>query len=217
MAAGWFPGCIGCDHLLLAASLVARQDPAVTTEAPPQELQIPDRSRRAFVLALLLFLLGAVVAALTAVSSMMAFSTVLVGATAWSFGGRAGVVAMLLSKLVSFAVMAAAGHSEPPAHPALVLLPVLLTESFVVALAAGLRRNAQTIRAQVLELRERNLALHSARVEIQGLRELLPVCAWCGAVRDASGVWRAREQWLAHARGSSVTHGICPECAAKQQ
>lgn len=193
-----------------------RDHAGVTAHSLPLEPALVDRSRQAFVLALLLFLLGAVVAASTAVSSMMAFSTVLVGATAWSFGGRAGVAAMVLSKLASFAVMAAAGHSEPPAHPALVLLPVLITESFVVALAAGLRRNAQTIRAQLVELQQRNLALESARAEIHDLRELLPVCAWCGAVRDAAGVWHAREHLLAHDRRSSVTHGICPTCSAKQ-
>ncbi len=60
------------------------------------------------------------------------------------------------------------------------------------------------------------LALQTARAEIEGLRELLPVCAWYGAVRDAAVVWRARERWLAPDGGSSVTHGICPDCAAKQ-
>lgn len=195
----------------------ARHHAAVTPDTPPKESAFADRSRQAFVLALLLFVIGSVVAALTAVSSMMAFSTVLVGATAWSFGARAGFAAMVLSKVASFVVMATAGHTEPPAHPALVLLPVLLTETFVVALAAGLRRNERTIRGQLVELQERHLALQSARAEIEGLRELLSVCAWCGAVRDASGVWRARERWLAPDRGASVTHGICPDCAAKQK
>lgn len=184
-------------------------------ESPQLGPPVPDRSRLVFACACVLFLAGVGVAALTAVSSMMAFSTVLVGATAWAFGWRAGLFALVLSKFVSFAVMAAAGHTDPPAHPAMVLLPVLITELFVLGLADGLRRHAAKACVQLQELQRQNHALKMVREEIVGLRTLLSVCAWCGSVRDDAGAWQSREEWLAIKHGSTITHGICPACTDK--
>lgn len=54
------------------------------------------------------------------------------------------------------------------------------------------------------------------RVELENrtLRGLLPVCAWCHQIRDASGNWLQVDRFL-HDRGASITHVICPPCFAK--
>jgi len=51
--------------------------------------------------------------------------------------------------------------------------------------------------------------------QIETLQSLLPVCAWCKKVRNDSGYWYQIEKYItAHSR-TQITHGICPECAAK--
>ena len=57
--------------------------------------------------------------------------------------------------------------------------------------------------------------LVEARREIERLKGLLPVCAYCRKVRDDSGYWQELEQYLESHSNLSVTHGICKECLAK--
>src|SRR5688572_11508783 len=39
------------------------------------------------------------------------------------------------------------------------------------------------------------------------------VCAWCGRIRDSSGLWRKASSIKAL---EQATHGICPECMASE-
>ncbi len=52
---------------------------------------------------------------------------------------------------------------------------------------------------------------------IEDLETLLPLCAWCKKYRTESGEWKPIEDYLLESGAPEVTHGICPECAAKQQ
>ena len=58
------------------------------------------------------------------------------------------------------------------------------------------------------------LELRRAALEIQALRSLLPLCAWCHRVQepgaDESAAWRPLHEYVAEA--TMVTHGICPDC-----
>lgn len=58
-----------------------------------------------------------------------------------------------------------------------------------------------------------NSELEVALSEVKELAELLPVCAWCRKIRDGDGYWSQLEAYLETHTNSSVTHGICPECA----
>lgn len=51
--------------------------------------------------------------------------------------------------------------------------------------------------------------------QIQTLRGLLPMCAWCKRIRDEDGNWHPLEKYISEHSSSDVTHGICPECKAK--
>lgn len=54
------------------------------------------------------------------------------------------------------------------------------------------------------------------RRQIEALKRLLPICAWCGRIRAKPGTWQRLETYLSADAGLSFTHTICPECEAKQ-
>ncbi len=60
-----------------------------------------------------------------------------------------------------------------------------------------------------------HLELRRAREEIQELRNLVPVCAWCRKIRNDEGGWETIEQYIQEHGGSKVSHGICPDCVSK--
>jgi len=51
--------------------------------------------------------------------------------------------------------------------------------------------------------------------ELQPLRHLTTVCAWCNKVLDSEGFWRRAKTDIRADRDAKVSHGICPECAEK--
>lgn len=53
------------------------------------------------------------------------------------------------------------------------------------------------------------------RVDARVLSGLLPVCAYCHAVRDESQCWRRIEEYLTDRLEVTISHGICPECRDK--
>jgi CheY-like chemotaxis protein len=57
--------------------------------------------------------------------------------------------------------------------------------------------------------------LEAALAEVEQLRGLFPVCAWCKKVRDDEGYWDSIEGYLARHLNTQYTHGICQECAKK--
>ena len=73
-----------------------------------------------------------------------------------------------------------------------------------------------TERKRVEAEREELIAeLRAALDEVQVLSELLPICAWCGKVRDDAGYWQRLDHYLTSRSGTTFTHGICPECLAR--
>ncbi len=66
------------------------------------------------------------------------------------------------------------------------------------------------------EERERLIAdLQQALSQVKTLSGLLPVCSHCKKVRDDKGYWNQLDKYLLEHTGTFVSHGICPECAAK--
>jgi DNA-binding NarL/FixJ family response regulator len=51
--------------------------------------------------------------------------------------------------------------------------------------------------------------------QVKTLRGLLPMCAWCKKIRDTEGQWVMLETYIVEHSSADVSHGICPECAAK--
>jgi hypothetical protein len=50
---------------------------------------------------------------------------------------------------------------------------------------------------------------------VKTLEGLLPICSYCKRVRDDSGYWSQIDTYLRKHTNASLTHGYCPECAAK--
>ncbi|MBA4016671.1 MAG: hypothetical protein C0483_05740 [Pirellula sp.] len=76
--------------------------------------------------------------------------------------------------------------------------------------------------ADVTLLREREAALErtlkerdAALSEVQTLRGLLPICAFCKAIRDDDGVWQRLEVYVSSRSEATFTHSFCPECIKK--
>jgi hypothetical protein len=41
---------------------------------------------------------------------------------------------------------------------------------------------------------------------------LVPVCSWCGKIRDPEGEWLTIEEFFRKYFGMACTHGICEDC-----
>jgi hypothetical protein len=77
----------------------------------------------------------------------------------------------------------------------------------------GARAAAEIERCKAERDRERLLLeLRRALEDLKTLRELIPVCAWCGRVRGEKS-WDELEAYLERHTRISFTHGICPDCA----
>lgn len=64
--------------------------------------------------------------------------------------------------------------------------------------------------------RERLIAeLQKALSDVNALSGLIPICAWCHKLRNDDGYWRQVDAYLTSRGGASITHGICPDCAAQ--
>lgn len=55
------------------------------------------------------------------------------------------------------------------------------------------------------------LSAREAQAELQQLRQLLSVCAWCRKIKD-EGAWIPLELYLTRKHRSDLSHGICPAC-----
>ncbi len=65
-----------------------------------------------------------------------------------------------------------------------------------------------------LSVAERILSLQA---DVQTLRGILPVCAWCHKFRDDERLWKTAEEYLKSHTEIDFSHSICPECAEKQK
>lgn len=52
--------------------------------------------------------------------------------------------------------------------------------------------------------------------EIRQLKEMIPICAYCGKVRDGDDYWERVETYIQKETGSRFSHGACPECCERE-
>lgn len=79
---------------------------------------------------------------------------------------------------------------------------------YAVARDVTIRREADADRERLVQ--ELKLAL----TEVKTLRALLPVCSYCGHVRDDDKEWMTLEEYISRHTNSRFSHGICPSCMA---
>lgn len=70
---------------------------------------------------------------------------------------------------------------------------------------------------RLAEEKQRRLVkeLQEALAEVRTLSGLLPICSWCGKVRDDAGYWHRLEAFIREHSEADFTHSICPSCMAK--
>ncbi|MEP6671518.1 MAG: CHASE domain-containing protein [Chthoniobacter sp.] len=93
-----------------------------------------------------------------------------------------------------------------------------------IVLAAGLLGGVLLAAVCYLAQRASRLARLAARArdamqraleEVKTLKGLLPICACCKRVRDDTGYWSQVDTYLHRHTDAKLSHGYCPECAAK--
>jgi len=71
------------------------------------------------------------------------------------------------------------------------------------------------IAVNLIEQRAMSRKLAEALNNIQELRGLLPICAYCKNVRNDQGYWNEISHYFAEHTDVKLTHGICPACSEK--
>ncbi|HYM00241.1 MAG TPA: response regulator [Blastocatellia bacterium] len=89
-------------------------------------------------------------------------------------------------------------------------------------LAEGMEAGADDYLTKPLESVELKLRLKVAEriigltSDVRLLRGLLPMCAWCKAIREDENLWESIEQYIEGHSSAELTHAICPRCLEKQ-
>jgi len=100
-----------------------------------------------------------------------------------------------------YAAPTASPGSSPVFSPFTLSVSILVVSTLILAVAAG---------GAWMDRR-----LWRARVRIERLEGLLPICAWCKKIRDADGSWEEIEVYVRKRSEADFSHGICTECASK--
>jgi len=66
------------------------------------------------------------------------------------------------------------------------------------------------------QLSDRVRALEEAFAHVHQLQGLIPICAWCGQVRNDGNFWEQVSSYLEKRSGLQFTHAICPPCREKE-
>ena len=83
------------------------------------------------------------------------------------------------------------------------------------ALVAFYLREVVLASAAYNGLIDTQLDLEAAAQQIETLQGIIPICAWCKAVRDDDGFWEDVETYVRGRTEAEFTHSICPDCKQK--
>lgn len=72
--------------------------------------------------------------------------------------------------------------------------------------------DAEELRVR-LRVAERILTLQA---DVETLRGIIPICAWCSKIRDDDKLWQSAEAYLRKHAEVDFSHSICPECRERQ-
>jgi phosphoserine phosphatase RsbU/P len=80
-----------------------------------------------------------------------------------------------------------------------------------IELRARIRAGERMIDLQQ-RLAGRVLELETALASVHKLTGLLPICAYCHAIRDDTNYWHRVEEYLSEHSDATFSHAICPKC-----
>jgi len=100
-------------------------------------------------------------------------------------------------------------------HSTMALLSlVLLSTIFFITRKA----ERSLLEQEKTEAEKKNLIaeLRQALEEVKSLRGIIPICSYCKQIRDDQGQWKKLEAYIHEHSDAEFSHGICPECLARQ-
>ena len=56
------------------------------------------------------------------------------------------------------------------------------------------------------------LARVRTHVRLHQLQQVLPVCSYCGKIRNGEASWEPVETYIRQKTGADLSHGVCPDC-----
>lgn len=127
-------------------------------------------------------------------------------------------IAILLPLLLGWFEVAGErqGLYDGASGAALLIVLTILGFATMIDLTARRLDAIDAVRRNATEARERLITdLQRALSEVQTLRGLLPMCAWCKRIRDDDGYWQDVAKYVSDHTEADVTHGICPDCARR--
>ncbi len=126
------------------------------------------------------------------------------------YGGRVGVVASLLTSVVSLGtVIAASGGVSAVAGTEYFNHFVRFSMLVLVAIIYGRQVVARA------RLAEQTVLLQASLATIKRLGGILPICSFCKRIRNPEGHWMQIEVFVRDNSDADFSHGFCPECGAK--
>jgi PleD family two-component response regulator len=81
----------------------------------------------------------------------------------------------------------------------------------------ALRQSQQELLEKNQELVHANHELEVALAEVKQLHGLLPICSVCKKVRDDRNYWHQIEIYITQHTEARFSHGLCPDCAAREK
>lgn len=129
---------------------------------------------------------------------------------AWFMGVRWGIPFAGGAALLRLAIETHGAFSLYPGHHFYWDGTVYLASFTVFAGLTAWVRKLTDRQASLIQELQHTLA------EVRELKGMLPICAWCKKVRDDEGYWLQVDTYLHDHTKATLTHGICPECRAKQ-
>ena len=97
-------------------------------------------------------------------------------------------------------------------------LEMLLIALFLFFMVAQHRRaHGLLADRQLADQRQRALVreLQTAIAEVRTLEGILPICASCKRIKNDAGAWEAVESFVRERTDAEFSHGLCPDCAAR--
>jgi hypothetical protein len=85
----------------------------------------------------------------------------------------------------------------------------------IIAILIGTIIFVKVTEPLIVKLHDTVAELQNALVNVNQLRGLLPICAYCKKIRDDRGYWNQIEAYLQKHTEAEFSHGICPDCEEK--
>ncbi len=91
-------------------------------------------------------------------------------------------------------------------------------ETYIVGIIQDIsgRKAADALQKSIEEkLRQQNIALEQALLEIKQLTGILPLCSFCKKIRNSKDQWEDVDVYIHKNSAADISHSICPDCAQK--